>query len=86
MLGLPLSTPPQVLLVGSFSFGLLGLELLPAATQPLKPGAAIDQLGRQLITTRIAVELILAGVDLSSLAKHPLDLLTDRLVRTGRLP
>ena len=86
MLGLPLSPPSQILLIGNLRLGLLGLELLTAATQPGKPRAAIDQLGRKLVTPRTAIELVLAGVDLRRLAKHPLDLLADRLMRTGRLP
>ena len=52
--------------------------------QPLDPRSAISQLGRQLITTRLAEALILGGIDRGGLAEDPINLFADRLMRAGR--
>ena len=77
VLGFPLGSPGEIGLIGAAA-GLLGLELLAAATQPLAARAAIGQLGRQLVAARLPEALVIGGVGLGGLLEHRLDLLADR--------
>ncbi len=86
MLGLPLSTPTQVRLIVSLTLGLLSFKFLPATLKSLTPRTTISQLGRQLITTPLAEQFVLTCIDLGGLAQHPVDFLTDRLIRAGSFP
>jgi len=79
--GFLFGAPAQVLFIGRLRLGLLGLELLPAAPQPLDPRAAIDKLLGQFVAACVAVLGVLGRVSLSGLGEDPLDLLTDRGMR-----
>jgi hypothetical protein len=66
--------PARFGLVDSLLLGLLLLQLLLAAAQPLPARAPVRELGRQLVTACVAEYLILGGVRFRGLAEHPLDL------------
>ena len=85
MLSLPLRAPAQVLLIGGLDLGLLGLELLAAPPQPGQAGAAVGQLGGQLVAPSGPVLGVLGRVDLLGFGEHPVDFLADRRVAARRL-
>ncbi len=85
MLVLPGGSPGEIRLVACLLVGLLPLELLLAAPQPLSPRARISQFARQLIAARVAEALILVSIRSRRLGEHPLDLVANRRVGTRRL-
>jgi len=86
VLGLPVGAPGEVGLVVGLLLGLLRLELLLAAPQPLAARPRVGQIGRQLVAARVAEPLVIFGVGVGRLLENPLDLLTDRAIALGRLP
>ena len=86
MLGLPIGAPGEVGLVVGLLLGLLRLELLLAAPQPLAARPRVGQIGRQLVAARVAEPLVIFGVGVGRLLENPLDLLSDRAIALGRLP
>jgi hypothetical protein len=60
--------------------GLLGLELLLGALEPLAARDRVGQLRRKLIAARIAEPRVLGRVDRVGLGEDPVDLLADLLV------
>jgi hypothetical protein len=82
VLGLPVGAPGEVGLVVGLLLGLLHLELLLAAPQPLAARPRVGQIGRQ----RVAEPLVIFGVGVGRLLENPLDLLADRAIALGRLP
>jgi hypothetical protein len=59
---------------------MLSLKLGLRAPQRVASRRRVSQLGRQLVAARIAVKLVLGGIDLRALTKVALDVCADRLI------